>query len=319
MDFTKLPILSDKGTDTIVYDGGDYVIKVPKNNDTEHQKSWLRNQQKAAETVDDLTKINSRFYRVPKVMEIHTDPIYVKEEKVKGVFLTPELIEKMNETDKQMVYHSIAYFLNDIHQSRSVKTQSDATEIESDGKIGLSDAIKTLEKQDIVSGKRLDKIREIQNWIKTQDGKQNTFVWSHTDLHDENMLYDPITKIIIFIDLSNAQYLSLSENFQQLYMSGYDVPKILTVYKMLSKKQKVAFSDYKKLYKLIAAIDDFREIIPLLDKKSPDYSKQKISLDNNIEKMITEYGSLQVAEKTESKIVEHKKEISINTFGFNRC
>lgn len=184
----------------------DYILKQPLNALTDEAKdAWLAKQKKTKQIIDDVVALRNPAYYVPRMLAINDEDHRVLEERALGYNLTQQLFARLSPRQKFELVNSFASFLVDMNESKPVKP---------------------LEKYKICSElkfSRLDSFvnSKIQNWPFTNNEKYNIArirdevaefeydtrkAWSHGDLNSGNILYNPDTNQLAFIDFAESGY-----------------------------------------------------------------------------------------------------------------
>lgn len=253
MDYSKLPLVGI-GKSTIVRRYGADVIMMPLSKLPDAQAKWLQGQKDAAKITDVLRKKNSKSYILAEIVKINeAAPIFVQAEFLEDTDkrVTNEFYNTLSEDDRRIISSGIANLINDMNQMKPVKNM--------EMKVKLPPNI---------SKSKIDKINEILKWLKSHSKYEDSFVFSHTDLNSDNILYNPKTKQLSVLDFTDAEYMPVSQIFRMLeYTMPFVSDKVFDIYKSLSRVQPIQFSGRTTYYKIfnklqnIKTIDDINAVI----------------------------------------------------------
>lgn len=189
----------------VVYYGPDYILKRPLPTTLDADKpKWLAKQHRTKETIDLIRSIGNPRYNIPEMKFINNDEFQILEERAHGYPLTPELFRNLNTRQRYEIIDSIASFLVDMNESRKV---SELTPHKIANDIKFSRLTKFVdEKMDNwFTADETKTLARIRDEVGTFEYDTRT-AWSHGDLNSGNVLYDPLSSTISFIDFAEADY-----------------------------------------------------------------------------------------------------------------
>ena len=202
----KTEIKLPHGRETYIADFGEgLVMKRPLPEFTQAQKDkWLQKQIKTKVVIDDICSVGNPVYNVPKMLYIKDSEYQLLEERAPGEELTFDLYQSLTTRQRYEIITSLAHFLVDMNESKQVS--GDVTH-------NLSKEIKVQRLHNIID-KKLPKwfsfgeVRYVEKMLDRVDAFQYVTrkAWSHCDLNCNNVLYDPQTSKISFIDFAEADY-----------------------------------------------------------------------------------------------------------------
>ncbi|MBQ2859254.1 MAG: aminoglycoside phosphotransferase family protein [Alphaproteobacteria bacterium] len=189
----------------VVYFGDTLIMKrpLPTLNDSAREQ-WLAKQHRTKDAIDEIHAVGNPRYNIPRMIHIKDDEYQLLEECAPGKHLTPALFKNLSRRQQYEIIDGIAAFLVDMNELKpiqEIQRHKIASELKFD---------------------RLDKFIEnkMHYWFKDDEIKYmasirdniGTFeydtraAWSHCDLNPGNVLYDPTTSTLSFIDFAEANY-----------------------------------------------------------------------------------------------------------------
>ena len=193
------------GRETYIKYWGDFVMKHPLPTlDAEKRISWLEKQNRTKLIIDEIYAVGNPRYNIPRMHHIEEDEFKILEERAPGIPLTAELYKSLTRRQQYEIIDSIAAFLVDMNELKPIG------EIVSHK---ISDDIKFSRLDSFVNNKmnRWFSVSETNNLARIRD-EVGTFeyetrlAWSHGDLNSGNVLYDPNSSKISFIDFAEADF-----------------------------------------------------------------------------------------------------------------
>ncbi len=194
------------GRETYISDfGPKFVMKrpLPTLGDAARE-DWLKKQHKTKEVIDNISAVGNPRYNIPQMTYIKDDEYQLLEERAPGEHLTAELFRTLPQRQRYEIIDGIASFLVDMNEIRPI------------GDITIHKISEDLKFS------RLDTFVEtkMSKWFKTEDVKflgqirdaigtfeyETRLAWSHGDLNSGNVLYDPKSSTLSFIDFAEADY-----------------------------------------------------------------------------------------------------------------
>lgn len=189
----------------IVYFGDSLIMKRPLPTlSADARDAWLAKQHKTKDAIDEIYAVGNPRYNIPRMIYIKDDEYQLLEECAPGQHLTADLFKTLSRRQKYEIIDGVAAFLVDMNELKPVQ-EIQRHKIASELKFN-----------------RLDKFIEnkMHHWFKDDEIKYmagirdniGTFeydtraAWSHCDLNPGNVLYDPETSTLSFIDFAEANY-----------------------------------------------------------------------------------------------------------------
>ena len=189
----------------VVYFGDTLIMKRPLPTLNEPaREEWLAKQHRTKDAIDEIHAVGNPRYNIPRMIHIKDDEYQLLEECAPGEHLTPNLFKNLSRRQQYEIIDGIAAFLVDMNELKpiqEIQRHKIASELKFD---------------------RLDKFIEnkMHYWFKDDEIKYmasirdniGTFeydtraAWSHCDLNPGNVLYDPTTSTLSFIDFAEANY-----------------------------------------------------------------------------------------------------------------
>ena len=194
------------GRETYIADfGPGFVMKRPLPNfGDDARNAWLEKQHRTHDIIEDINAIGNPRYNIPRMTFIKDDEYQLLEERAPGYHLTSDLYKSLTNRQRYEIIDGIAAFLVDMNELRPI------------GEIvnhKISDDIKFKRLYNFVNNKML-------YWFYTNEARfldricnevgtfeyETRMAWSHGDLNSGNVLYDPTTSTLSFIDFAEADY-----------------------------------------------------------------------------------------------------------------
>lgn len=189
----------------IVYFGSELIMKrpLPTLSDSA-RKDWLAKQHRTKDAIDEIYAVGNPRYNIPRMIHIKDDEFQLLEECAPGRPLTADLYNTLTSRQQYEIIDGIASFLVDMNELKPIKE---------------------IERHKIISELKFERLNKfidtkMQKWFHQEDVKYmeklshtmakfeyNTrAAWSHCDLNPGNVLYDPATSTLSFIDFAEANY-----------------------------------------------------------------------------------------------------------------
>ena len=203
---TKIHTLAHHGRETYgVYYGDRFIMKRPlPNMGEEARKKWLEKQHRTYQVIQDISAVGNPVYNIPKMIFINDDECQILEERAPGYPLTADLYRSVSRRQKFEIQNAMASFLVDMNESRPV---GDIVrhKISSELKFNRLDNFIENKMSQWFTSNEVRYMARLKNAIGTfeYDTRQ---AWSHCDLNSGNVLYDPATSQLSFIDFAEAGY-----------------------------------------------------------------------------------------------------------------
>lgn len=286
----KIRKLEHHGRETYaVYYGPGHVLKRPLPTFSEEtQQEWLKKQHRTQPIIQEIADIKNPAYNIPLMIHINDDEIQILEERAPGYHLTKELYRSVSKRQKYEIRYGISSFLVDMNELREAEPVT---------LHNISSELKFARLENFVENKMENwfNINEVRYMIRLKNEFKNfeyetRRVWSHGDLNSGNVLYDPETSVLSFIDFAESDYkfvyrdifaplqieLDICKNVYEGYSKLHDKSKYLLPGVQNPKLQEIM--KYRmlcvNLRRFIKSADDLR--------LSPQNEK---SVKNNIEKI----------------------------------
>lgn len=189
----------------IVYFGDSLIMKRPLPTLSDSARNeWLAKQHRTKNAIDEIHAVGNPRYHIPRMIHIKDDEFQLLEECAPGQHLTTDLFKALSRRQQYEIIDGVASFLVDMNELKPVQ-DIQRHKIASELKFN-----------------RLDNFIEnkMQHWFTKDETKYmagirdnfGTFeydtraAWSHCDLNPGNVLYDPKTSTLSFIDFAEADY-----------------------------------------------------------------------------------------------------------------
>ena len=198
--------LKNHGRETYaVYYGDEFVLKRPLPTFNDVAKSiWLAKQHKTKSIIDDIRAIDNPVYNVPAMKFINDDEYQILEERAPGEPLTAELYNKLSKRQQFEIINSIANFLVDMNELRPIGDLK-LHKIQYELKFSRLDKFIDTKMPIWFTKAEVKQMSRIRDEIGTFEYETRQ-AWSHGDLNPGNVLYDPSSSKISFIDFAVAVY-----------------------------------------------------------------------------------------------------------------
>ena len=198
--------LKNHGRETYaVYYGDEFVLKRPLPTFNDVAKSiWLAKQHKTKSIIDDIRAIDNPVYNVPAMKFINDDEYQILEERAPGEPLTAELYNKLSKRQQFEIINSIANFLVDMNELRPIGDLK-LHKIQYELKFSRLDKFIDTKMPIWFTKAEVKQMSRIRDEIGTFEYETRQ-AWSHGDLNPGNVLYDPSSSKISFIDFAEADY-----------------------------------------------------------------------------------------------------------------
>lgn len=290
MEKVKIRNLNHGRETYAVYYGDGYVLKRPlPNMGDEAKNAWLAKQHKTQEAINLIRDVQNPTYNVPKMVFINDDEFQILEERALGFPLTRDLYRCLSRRQQYEIINSIGAFLVDMNELKPVGdtiSHKIAEELKFNRLNRFIDTKmpKFFNKNEV---RQMDKIADKIGIFEYQ-----TFpAWCHCDLNPGNVLYDPNTSKLSFIDFAEANYRFVYRDIFASLQVELDICKqVYEVYTKLHNKQTYSMPSIKNdklreimmyrimviwLKRFIKAADDLR--INPKDEKSVRNNERKIA------------------------------------------
>lgn len=290
MEKVKIRNLNHGRETYAVYYGDGYVLKRPlPNMGDEAKNAWLAKQHKTQEAINLIRDVQNPTYNVPEMVFINDEEFQILEERAPGFPLTRDLYRCLSRRQQYEIINSIGAFLVDMNELKAVGetiSHKIADELKFDKLNRFIDnkMPKFFNKNEV---RQMDKLAD-----KIGTFEYQTFpAWCHCDLNPGNVLYDPNTSKISFIDFAEANYRFVYRDIFASLQVELDICKqVYEVYTKLHNKQTYSMPSIKNdklreimmyrimviwLKRFIKAADDLR--VHPKDEKSINNNECKVT------------------------------------------
>ncbi len=285
--------------ETLVFAADGLVIKRPvRNPDT----AWLAKQRHAQIVMDELNRVASSEYFVPQMLEISTAENFAIEQRAYGQPVTTDFFKTLTAADRDKIYRATAHFMNDINQMRPVVTQqnlfdgaNDATDLD---KMSLKNILIQLKKH--IPEKELKIIKTAKSWFDTAAQTDASMVFSHGDMNENNIFYDPARGMVSFIDFADARYESADYMFDRDFakLAWLDLDRLRREYMALPRRQPVIIKSDPHVADMRIALQNFKwGAVEFLKRPTLATATRIKMLRDDIAKIKKLYDQVTVAEK----------------------
>jgi hypothetical protein len=274
------------GRETYIADfGPNFVMKRPLPTFSEAAcKEWLQKQMRTKQIVDEISAIGNPRYNVPRMTFIKNDEYQLLEERAPGEHLTADLYKSLTRRQQYEIIDSIAAFLVDMNELKAI---GDIVSHK------ISEDIKFSRLDSFVNNKmnKWFSVQETENLARIRDEVgifeyETRLAWSHGDLNSGNVLYDPVSSKISFIDFAEADYKFIYRDIFAPLQIELDIwTPVYEAYIKMHNKDSYNMPGVRNpqlrnimKYRLITTL--LRRIIKATDDLRANPSSQK-SVDNN--------------------------------------
>ena len=194
------------GRETYISDfGPKFVMKRPLPTFGETARDeWLEKQHRTKGIVDKISAIGNPRYNIPQMTYIKDDEYQLLEERAPGEHLTPQLFKTLPQRQKYEIIDGIASFLVDMNELNPIGDVI-THKISEDLKFSR---LNTFIETKMSKWFRLEDVKylgQIRDSVGTFE-YETRLAWSHGDLNSGNVLYDPKSSTLSFIDFAEADY-----------------------------------------------------------------------------------------------------------------
>lgn len=282
--------LKNHGRETYaVYYGDEFVLKrpLPTFNDSSKQ-AWLNKQHKTKQIIDDIRAIKNPLYNVPAMKYINDDEFQILEERAPGTPLTPDLYNNLSKRQQFEIINSIASFLVDMNELKPIgKIQTH--QIRYELKFSRLDNFIENKMSTWFTQAEVTQMAKLRDIIGTFE-YETRLAWSHADINSGNVLYDPKTSRISFIDFAETDYKFIYRDIFAPLQIELDIYKrVYETYCTLHNKNLYTMPGIKnenlrEIMKYRIMVVWLRRFIKAADDLRKNPINQK-SADNNMEKI----------------------------------
>ena len=188
-----------------VYYGADFVLKRPLPNMGQAAKdAWLAKQHKTQIAIDRIRAADNPLYNVPEMRFINDEEYQILEERAPGYPLNRDLYRKLSRRQRYEIINSLGSFLVDMNESMPIGDVENH-KIASELKFSRLDNFIETKMSNWFTKNETIQMARIRDQIGTFE-YPTRMAWSHCDLNPGNVLYDPETSKLSFIDFAEAGY-----------------------------------------------------------------------------------------------------------------
>lgn len=188
-----------------VYYGADFVLKRPLPNMGQAAKdAWLVKQHKTQIAIDRIRAADNPLYNVPEMRFINDEEYQILEERAPGYPLNRDLYRKLSRRQRYEIINSLGSFLVDMNESMPIGDVENH-KIASELKFSRLDNFIETKMSNWFTKNETIQMARIRDQIGTFE-YPTRMAWSHCDLNPGNVLYDPETSKLSFIDFAEAGY-----------------------------------------------------------------------------------------------------------------
>lgn len=189
----------------IVHFGPELIMKRPLPTlGDEARDEWLEKQHRTKNAIDEIRAVDNPRYNIPRMIFIKDDEYQLLEECAPGEHLTADLFHTLSRRQQYEIIDGIASFLVDMNELKPVQdiqTHKIANELKFDRLSSFIDNKMHL----WFSNDEIKQMAKIRDSVGTFEYETRP-AWSHCDLNSGNVLYDPKTSTLSFIDFAEANY-----------------------------------------------------------------------------------------------------------------
>ncbi len=226
------------GRETYIADfGTGFVMKRPLPTfGAEARDAWLAKQHRTKEIIDEIDAIDNPLYNIPRMHFIKDDEYQVLEERAPGFPLSGSLFRSLSQRQRFEIINGVASFLvdmNELHPIKEVQRHKIASEL----KFNRLDNFIETKMSNWFTKNEILQMAQLRDAIGTfeYDTRQ---AWSHCDLNPGNVLYDPYTSTLSFIDFAEANYRFIYRDlFASLQIELGIYKKVYEIYCHLHNKE----------------------------------------------------------------------------------
>lgn len=282
--------LKNHGRETYaVYYGDEFVLKRPLPTfDEETKNKWLAKQHHTKSIIDEIREVKNPLYNIPSMKFINDEEYQILEERAPGVPLTSAVYNSLTKRQQFEIINSVASFLVDMNELKPVGPMQ---------KYHIKHELKFNRLTNFIDNKmsfwfnagEVKQMARIRDKIGTFEYETRT-AWSHADINPGNVLYDPNTSKISFIDFAEAGYKYIYRDIFAPLQIELDIYKrVYEVYCKLHDKSLYPMPSLKndtlrEIMKYRIMVVWLRRFIKASDDLRMNPSGKK-SADNNTEKI----------------------------------
>lgn len=272
-----------------VYYGDGYVLKRPlPTMGVDAQNAWLEKQHRTKQAIDRIRAVGNPVYNVPSMIFINDDEYQILEERAPGIPLTREIYRGLSRRQQFEITNSLGSFLVDMNESLPIG-QPETHKIASELKFDRLDNFVENKMSNWFTKNEVRQMSRIRDEIGTFE-YTTRMAWSHCDLNSGNVLYDPTTSKISFIDFAEAGYRFIYRDIFAPLQIELDICKpVYEVYCKMHNKRLWAMPSIKndklrEVMKYRTMVVWLKRFIKAADDLRMNPQNQK-SINNNAEKI----------------------------------
>ena len=189
----------------IVYFGDELIMKRPLPTLSDSARNeWLAKQHRTKNAIDEIHAVGNPRYHIPRMIHIKDDEFQLLEECAPGQHLTADLFKALSRRQQYEIIDGVASFLVDMNELKPVQ-DIQRHKIASELKFNRLDNFIENKMQHWFTKEETKYMAGIRDNIGTFEYDTRA-AWSHCDLNPGNVLYDPKTSTLSFIDFAEADY-----------------------------------------------------------------------------------------------------------------
>ncbi|MBR3930693.1 MAG: phosphotransferase [Alphaproteobacteria bacterium] len=166
--------------------------------------TWLAKQHKTKDAIDRIYAVGNPRYNIPRMLYIKDDEYQLLEERAPGEHLTAQLYSKLSRRQRYEIIDGIAAFLVDMNESQPIGNIINH-KISKDLKFSRLDNFVNNKMDNWFTLSETQNLGRIRDAVGTFEYETRQ-AWSHGDLNSGNVLYDPQTSTLSFIDFAESDY-----------------------------------------------------------------------------------------------------------------
>lgn len=244
--------------ETLVYEADGLVVKRPTNRIV--PGDWLAKQRHAQNVMGALKSVANPAYFVPQMLEISADKMFAIETRAYGHPISSAYFYKLSRDDQDRIYNAIAHLMNDINQSRPVLTQSQMFDNDNDatGNMPFKDVIEKMKQY--IPADDLKIVTAAKEWFDAVAPNDASVVFSHGDMNENNIFYDPQRRVVSIIDFADARYENIHYMFECDFgkLGWLDLDRIRREYMALPRSQPVIIKSDKTISDMRILLQNFK-------------------------------------------------------------
>lgn len=194
------------GRETYIADfGPGFVMKRPLPTLGDNARNqWLKKQHRTKEIIDAIHAVGNPRYNISRMSFIKDDEYQLLEERAPGEHLTAELFQTLSRRQRYEIIDGIAAFLVDMNELKPIQ-DIQPHKIAQDIKFNRLDKFIENKMHKWFNPTEVRFMAKIRDNVGAFEYETRP-AWSHCDLNSGNVLYDPNTSTLSFIDFAEANY-----------------------------------------------------------------------------------------------------------------